>query len=54
MPSSLMRVGQRRITDRLESGDLAGLGRDIVHEDTTLRLGAELVIELESAGENSK
>ena len=54
MPSSLTLVGQRRSTDRLESGDLAGLGRDIVHEDTTLRLGAELVIELEPVGKKSK
>lgn len=35
-------------TYRLESGDLAGLSRDVVDEDTTLRLSGELVVELQS------
>jgi hypothetical protein len=35
--------------DRLEGGDLARLRRDVVHQDTTLGLGAEPVVELEAA-----
>jgi hypothetical protein len=37
----------------LEGSDLAGLGRDIVDEDAALRLGAELVIELEAVDEST-
>lgn len=33
---------------RLEGGDLAWVGRDIVDENTALDLGAELIVELES------
>ena len=36
-------------THGLEGGDLAGLGRDVVDEDTTVDLGAEVVVELETA-----
>ncbi len=40
-------------TNRLEGSDLAWLGRDVVYEDTTLCLCAELVVELQAKAQVS-